>query len=123
MVNEMKQREYIYECRTLWVRSCPSSVILQGGVDFNDVGYIGKRHHLASNIVLSHPDKAYFGPLRYKTAPAKIGKSSRTTSEALSNDAKFSYNLNLEAILNKIQKEKKEILFIWEFPVQGLFLT
>lgn len=51
-------------------------------------------------------DNAYFGPLRLHY-PAKIGKSSTTTSEALSNDAKFSYNSNLEAILNKIQKEKK----------------
>lgn len=57
-----------------------------------------------SNLVKRKP--RYFWPLRLQLLPAKIGKSSRTTSEALSNDAQFSYNSNLEAILNKMQKEK-----------------
>jgi len=46
-------------------------------------------------------------PLGYN-CPAKIGKSSRTTSKALSNDAQFNYNSNLEAILNEMQKEEKK---------------
>jgi hypothetical protein len=48
------------------------------------------------------------GPFGYKLPQLKLERVQELLTKALSSGAKFSYNSNLEVILNKITKEKKK---------------